>query len=214
VSVIRILVCEDDPRFRRLLVKVLSAVDDFTLVGELDTGEGARLVMETARPDLLLLDLELPGISGLDVISETAARGHRAEILVLTTFTDEAKLFEAMRRGAAGYLVKGVAPRRLESAIREVLAGGTVIEPSLARRFWSYFAAARGRCAEDYGLTGEELEVLTLVGRGLSNPEAAQVMGSSRRTVKGHLEQIYRKLGVTSRVEATVKALRAGLIEL
>jgi two-component system response regulator DegU len=214
VSVARILVCEDDARFRRLLVRVLTEVDEFDLLGEVDSGEEACRRLETTRPDLLLLDLELPGISGLEVIERVAPLPRRPEILVLTTFTDEAKLFEAMRLGAAGYLVKGVAPSRLESAIREVLAGGTVIEPSLARRFWSYFASARGRSAVDYGLTEEELQVLTLVGRGLSNPEAARVLGSSRRTVKAHLEAIYRKLGVTSRVEATVKALQAGLIEL
>ena len=210
----RILICEDDARFRRLLVRVLTQVDGFELVGEVDSGEEACRRLETARADLLLLDLELPGISGMEVIERTAPLGQRPEILVLTTFTEEAKLFEAIRLGAAGYLVKGVAPSRLESAIREVLAGGTVIEPSLARRFWSYFASVRGRSGADYGLTGEEIQVLTLVGRGLSNPEAARVLGSSRRTVKAHLEQIYRKLGVTSRVEATVKALQAGLIEL
>ena len=210
----RILVCEDDARFRRLLVRVLTEVDDFDLLGEVDSGEEACRLLETTRPDLLLLDIELPGISGLEVIERAAPLQHRPEILVLTTFTAEEKLFEAMRLGAAGYLVKGVAPSRLESSIREVLAGGTVIEPSLARRFWSYFASARGRSEADYGLTEEELQVLTLVGRGLSNPEAARVLGSSRRTIKAHLEAIYRKLGVASRVEATVKALQAGLIEL
>ena len=211
---VRILVCEDDPRFRRLLTKVLEGVGDFQLVGEAPSGEQACELAASAKPHLLLLDLELPGISGMDVIERLVGTASAPEILVLTTFTDEAKLFEAMRRGAAGYLVKGIAPAKLESAIREVMAGGTVIESQLARRFWNYFASVQGKSGQDHGLTAEELEVLTLVGRGLSNPEAAQALGSSRRRIKNHLERIYRKLGVSSRVEATVKALQAGLIEL
>lgn len=210
----RVLVCEDDPRFRRLLVKVLGADDGITVVGEANSGEEACRAVRRHRPDLLLLDIELPGISGMEVIERLTAGERCPEILVLTTFADEARLFEAMRRGAAGYLVKGIAPRKLVASVREVLAGGTVIEPRLARRFWSYFASVKGRSGERYGLTAEELDVLTLVGRGLSNPETAEALGASRRTIKSHLEQIYRKLGVNSRVEATVKALQAGLIEL
>jgi DNA-binding NarL/FixJ family response regulator len=213
---VRILVCEDDGRFRRLLVKLLSAVEGFEVAGEAGSGEQACDLVRSLVPDLLLLDLELPGIGGMEVIERLHldVTDETPEILVLTTFSDEDKLFEAMRRGAAGYLVKGLASSKLESAIREVMAGGTVIEARLARRFWSYFASERGRSDEGYGLTEEELWVLTLVGRGLTNPEAAAVIGSSRRAVKSRLARIYRKLGVSSRVEATVKALRAGLIEL
>lgn len=212
---IRILLCEDDPRFRRLLVKVLREVQDFNLVGEASSGEAACSLIEAARPDLLLLDLELPGISGMEVIQRlTADQLAALEILILTSFSDEGKVFEAMRLGAAGYLVKGVAPPKLEAAIREIMAGGTVIESRLARRFWSYFASVKGRSEQDFRLTDDELEVLTLVGRGLSNPETARVLGASRRVIKSHLERIYRKLGVSSRVQATVKALQAGLIDL
>lgn len=214
----RILICEDDPRFRRLLVKVLEQVSDFEVIGQAATGEEACPLVVKGRPDLLLLDLELPGISGMDVIRRLYARGDlrlpRLEILVLTSFADESRVFEAMQLGAAGYLVKGIAASKLESAVREVMAGGTVIEPTLARRFWNYFASVRGRSDQSYGLTEEELEVLTLVGRGLSNPEAARVLGASRRAIKSHLERIYRKLGVNGRVEAAVKALQSGLIEL
>jgi DNA-binding NarL/FixJ family response regulator len=213
---VRILICEDDGRFRRLLVKLLSAVEGFEVVGDAGTGEQVCDLVSFLSPDLLLLDLELPGIGGMEVIERLhlPAADEPPEILVLTTFADEDKLFEAMRRGAAGYLVKGLASSKLESAIREIMAGGTVIEARLARRFWNYFASEKGSQGEEYGLTEEELWVLTLVGRGLSNPEAAEVIGSSRRAVKSHLARIYRKLGVSSRVEATVKALRAGLIEL
>lgn len=216
----RILICEDDPRFRRLLVKVLEQVGDFEVIGQVATGEEVFPRVAAGRPDLLLLDLELPGISGMEVIRRLFEscggdpRPPQLEVLVLTSFADESRLFEAMQHGAAGYLVKGIAASKLELAVREVMAGGTVIEPSLARRFWNYFASVRGVSETSYGLTEEELEVLTLVGQGLSNPEAARVLGASRRTIKSHLERIYRKLGVSGRVEAAVKALQAGLIEL
>jgi DNA-binding NarL/FixJ family response regulator len=212
--VIRLLLCEDDLRYRRVLRKVLQAPEDLEVVAETALGEEVCELSWQLRPHVLLLDLELPGVGGLDVITKLGETRLTTEILVLTSFADQERVFEAMRRGAAGYLVKGVSPARLEQGIREVSGGGTVIEPVLAKRFWRYFAAARGRGGEDYGLTDAEREVLVLVGRGLSNPEAAQVLGASRRSVKAQLERIYRKLGVTSRVEATVKALQNGLIEL
>ena len=212
----RILICEDDPRYSKLLAKVLGAGEDLVVVGQCPSGEEAcRAVRRGApRPDLLLLDLELPGMDGIGVIEDLLPDLSGLEILVLTSFADETKVFEAMRAGAAGYLVKGIPPDRLRRGIRDVLRGGTVIEARLARRFWNYFASVRGSGGPSYGLTAEELEVLTLVGRGLSNPETAEALGASRRTVKTHLEHIYRKLGASGRVEATVKALSAGLIEL
>ena len=212
----RILICEDDPRFSKLLAKVLGAVEEFQVVGQCPTGEEVCRAARKARPrpDLLLLDLELPGMDGIQVIEDLLPDLAGLEILVLTSFADETKVFEAMRAGAAGYLVKGIAPDRLKRAILDVLRGGTVIEARLARRFWNYFASVKGSGGQSYELTAEELEVLTLVGRGLSNPETAEALGASRRTIKTHLERIYRKLGVSGRVEATVKALSAGLIDL
>ncbi len=216
MSEARVLICEDDPRYSRLLAKVLGAADGVEVVGQHPSGEAACRALRQARqpPDLLLLDLELPGMDGIGVIEAALPLHPGLEILVLTSFADEAKVFEAMRAGAAGYLVKGIAPEQLVRAIGEVLRGGTVIEARLARRFWNYFASVKGRGGQPHGLTAEELEVLTLVGRGLSNPEAAEALGASRRTIKTHLERIYRKLGVSGRVEATVKALAGGLIEL
>ena len=213
---VRIQVCEDDPRFRTLLCKILARAEDFELVGESASGEEVcqQILAATEPPDLLLLDLELPGMGGIDVVRALVPVLPALEILILTTFADENRVFEAMRAGAAGYLVKGIAPRQLEVAIREVMAGGSVIEPRLAKRFWNLFSASRGQRPEDFGMTREELEVLTLVARGLSNPEAARVLGESTRAVKATLQSIYRKLGVSGRVEATVTALQAGLITI
>lgn len=211
---IRILICEDQPRFRRLLRRVLEAEPDLLVVAEAADGEEACRLARSQAADLLLLDLELPGMNGLDVIAALRPERPALEILVLTSFSDEERVFEAMRLGAAGYLVKGGAPHQLGAAIREVVAGGSVIEPRLARRFWNLFAAARGHQPQRYGLTAAEIEVLTVVARGLSNPEAARALGATRRAVKAHLESAYRKLGVQSRVQASVLALQAGLVRL
>ncbi len=211
---VRILLCEDDPRYGKLIERVLGEVADFEVLGWAQSGEEACSLVPQLRPDLLLLDLELPGMNGQQVLAALMQQEAPPEILVLTSFAHQDRVFEAIRTGAAGYLVKGLAPSRLETAIREVMAGGTVIEPSLAKRFWNYLAAQQGRGGERYGLTDAELEVLTLVARGLTNPEAADALGTPRRAVKAHLERIYRKLEVRSRVEATVKAVKAGLIEM
>jgi DNA-binding NarL/FixJ family response regulator len=211
---VRILICEDDARFRRLLSQMLTAVEGFQ-VDAVGTGEDACARVRREAPDVLVLDLELPGIDGLAVLDELRAMGAATvEVLVLTSFDDELRVFEAMKKGAAGYLVKGAEPRRLEQSICEVVRGGTVIDARIARRFWNHFASVSGKQPRQFGLTPEEIEVLCLIARGLSNPEAATVLGASTRSIKAHLEQIYRKMGVHGRVEATVAALRAGLISL
>ncbi len=213
-GVTRIMLCEDDPRYGKLISRVLEEVDGFEVLAWARSGEEACALVTQLGPDLLLLDLELPGIHGQQVLSRVMAEKSPPEVLILTSFADQDQVFEAIKTGAAGYLVKGLAPPRLEQAIREVMEGGTVIEPSLAKRFWNYLAAAQGRRGQRYDLTDEELEVLTLVARGLTNPEAASALGTPRRAIKAHLEHIYRKLEVTGRVAATVKAVKAGLIKI
>jgi DNA-binding NarL/FixJ family response regulator len=184
------------------------------VVGAVDTGEEACARVLAAPPDLLLLDLELPGMSGLDVIGRLGGRT-ATEILVLTTFEDERKVYQAICGGAAGYLTKRSPIARVVEAVRDVHAGGTVIDPALARRFWNYFRSQEGHApADPYGLTAEEIEVLTLVGRGLTNPEVGRAIGRTRRAIKVDLERVYRKLGVQGRVDAVVKAVAAGLVKL
>jgi len=212
-AAIRVLVCEDDPRMRAGLERGLGAAG-LTVVGAVGSGEDACARVLAAPPDVLLLDLELPGMSGLDVIDRLGGRTGAA-ILVLTTFADERKVYQAICGGAAGYLTKRSPIARVVEAVRDVHAGGTVIDPSLARRFWNLFRSQEGHVpADPYGLTPDEVEVLTLVGRGLTNPEVGRAIGRTRRAVKFDLERIYRKLGVTSRVDAVVKAVAAGLVKL
>jgi len=210
---IEVLVCEDDPRVRTGLERGLAA-GGLKVAGAVGTGEEACARVEAQAPDVLLLDIELPGMSGLDVVARLGGRT-RAEILVLTTFEDERKVYQAICDGAAGYLTKRSPIERLVTAVRDVHAGGTVIDPALARRFWNYFRSQEGRApADPYGLTEDEREVLTLVGRGLTNPEVGRAVGRTRRAVKVDLERIFRKLGVRNRVDAVVKAVAAGLVQL
>ena len=206
--------CEDDRRYAGLLADLLSAEPDLRVVDTFVAGEQACQRVPLLAPHLLLLGLELPGMDGVEVVGSLAPRCPDLEILILTSFADEDRVFAAMQAGASGYLVKGLAPARLVRAVRQVVAGGTVIEARLARRFWRYLAASRGRSTDDFGLTDHEKEVLSLVARGLTNPEAADVLGTTRRRVKSHLSSIYRKLGVNGRVQAAARAVRAGLVEV
>jgi two-component system response regulator DegU len=209
----RVLVCEDDARLREVLCRGLAAAG-LAVVGGYGTGEDAVAAALRDPPSVLLLDLELPGMSGLEVIAALVGKVP-SEILVLTTFADERQVYLAICGGAAGYLTKRTPLAQLIVAIGEVHAGGTVIDPALARRFWNYFQSQSGQGGADpYGLTPEELEVLALVGRGLTNPEVGRVIGRTRRAIKLDLERIYRKLGVSNRVDAVVKAVARGLIKV
>jgi DNA-binding NarL/FixJ family response regulator len=129
-------------------------------------------------------------------------------------------VYEAIQAGASGYLVKRVGPEKIRSGIKEVMEGGTVLEPIIARRFWNYFQSVQARPAPDkkpenpWNLTPVEFDVLRFVAKGLSNAEVGQVMTLERRTVRTHLSHIYRKMGVNSHVEAVVLALRAGVVDL
>jgi DNA-binding NarL/FixJ family response regulator len=214
-SVTQVLVCEDDDRLRAQLVRLVSAAPGLAVCGDVGSAEAAEEAVQALHPDLLLLDLELPGISGIELIPRLAPPPAGPEVLILTSFASADQVFEAIRRGAAGYLVKGAPQRQLLQAIAEVLAGGVVIEPRLARRFWNLVEAHRGGGGrQDLGLSDAEVEVLNLVARGLTNPEVGHALGTTRRSVKALLESIYRKLGVAGRVEAVLKASGAGLIQL
>lgn len=214
----RIFIVEDQPALLKALVKSLSLFEELEIVGTAQDGEsGLRAILET-RPQLVLLDLELPGIDGIEVTRRLKKRAPEIEVLILTSFDDEQKVYEAIQAGASGYLVKRVGPEKIREGIREVLEGGTVLEPLIARRFWNYFQSVRAvpqeTNANPWQLNAQEVEVLRYVAKGLSNAEVGRVMTIERRTVRTHLSHIYRKMGVNSHVEAVVLALRAGMVEL
>ena len=216
-SAARIFLVEDQKPLLKQLLRALGEYPELTVVGTSQDGEEAVREVTRVRPQLLLLDLELPSLDGIAVTRRLKQRIPEIEILILTSFDDEQKVFEAMRAGASGYLVKRVGPERIRGAIQEVLAGGTVVEALIAKRFWNFFQAVHATPVEGKGdawqLTEVEKEVLQLVAKGLSNVDVGSALELARRTVRTHLTHIYRKMGVNSHVDAVVLALQAGLFE-
>ncbi|MBI5549610.1 MAG: response regulator transcription factor [Deltaproteobacteria bacterium] len=217
---IRVLVVEDQPKILRNQLKVLESAPEIEIVGTAMNGEAALDEIPRCTPDVLLLDLGLPRMSGIDVTREVKARWQKVEILIFTIFDEEQKVLEAIKAGASGYLLKGATSEKIIEAIRDVCAGGTVIQPSLARSLLSHFRAGGGDHAQqvpDDGqkpLSDREREILQLIAKGVSNSEAAKVLNLSKATIRTHLEHIYQKLEVTNRVEAVTEGIRKGLIDV
>ena len=180
----RIAVVEDQAPLRRQLTRFLAGLPGIALLSAFASGEEALEPVLKLRPDVLILDLELPGMSGLDLLREIKPKAPEVQVLILTTFDDEQKVYEAVQDGASGYLIKSAALDRLPAAIQEVAQGGTVIEPRLARRFWTYFQSVKAapRARDPYGLTPLERELLGYFAKGLSNAEVARVLSIDRRS--------------------------------
>lgn len=212
-----VFVVEDQPQLLKNLLKVLALFPELEVVGTAQEGEDGVEQMVKLLPDIVLLDLELPGIDGIEVTKRLKRRAPTVEVLILTSFDDEQKVYEAIQAGASGYLVKRVGPDKIRSGIHDVMGGGTVLEAIIARRFWNYFQSVQARVTQPedrWGLTPLEFDVLKFVAKGLSNAEVGRVMELERRTVRTHLSHIYRKMGVNSHVDAVVLALKAGIVEL
>ncbi len=220
---IRVVLCEDQPQILKNQLKILQDSPEIQVIGTALSGEAALELLEKTQPDVLLQDLGLPRMSGIEVTREVKRRWPAVEVLIFTIFDEEEKVIDAVKAGASGYLLKGTSSERLLEAIREVKAGGSIIQPSLARRLLRRFHVPEtdARPAPAFReepplrpLTGREIEILRLIAKGLSNSEAAGVLNLSRATVRTHLEHIYDKLEVTNRVEAVTEGLRKGLIEV
>ncbi len=220
---IKVVVCEDQPQILKNQMKILQDSPEIEVIGTALSGEAALELLERKQPDVLLQDLGLPRMTGIEVTREVKRKWPAVEVLIFTIFDEEEKVIDAVKAGASGYLLKGASSEKLLEAIREVKAGGTIIQPNLARRLLRRFHVAEtdARPPSAYReeppmrpLTEREIEILRLIAKGLSNNEAAGVLGLSRATVRTHLEHIYDKLEVTNRVEAVTEGLRKGLIEV
>ncbi len=220
---IRVVLCEDQPQILKNQLKILQDSPEIEVIGTALSGEAALELLEKDRPDVLLQDLGLPRMSGIEVTRVVKRKWPAVEVLIFTIFDEEEKVIDAVKAGASGYLLKGTSSERLIEAIREVKAGGSIIQPSLARRLLRHFHVAETDSKPPPAfreepplrpLTEREIEILRLIAKGLSNNEAATVLGLSRATVRTHLEHIYDKLEVTNRVEAVTEGLRKGLIEV
>jgi len=213
---IRVVVVEDQLRILEPLLRLLEAAPSLRVVGSARSGEEALELLEDTPCDVILCDLGLPGISGIEVIAAAKRRWPSTEVLVFTVFEEEEQVVGAIRAGASGYLLKGASADKIVEAIAEVRAGGTVIQPSLARKLLDHFRVpAPAAPVDDEGgrsLSPREAEILQLIAKGLTNPEVAEILSLSRSTIRTHLEHIYEKLEVTNRVEAVTEGLRKGII--
>jgi DNA-binding NarL/FixJ family response regulator len=224
---IRVFVVEDQTKILKNQLKLLEGSPELVIVGTALSGETGLEEVRRLKPDVLLLDLGLPRMSGIDVTRVVKAELPQIEILIFTIFDEEDKVLEAVKAGASGYLLKGTPADKMVEAIKEVHAGGTVIQPNLARRLLKHFRvgetpattpgpASQPQQEEPEGkkLSARETEILQLIAKGVSNSEAATMLTLSKATIRTHLEHIYRKLEVTNRVEAVTEGLRKGLIQM
>lgn len=209
---IRILIVDDHPIVREGLAAVLEAQDDMEIAGEAADGADAVTKFETLRPDIVLMDLAMPGTDGVEAIRRIRELDAGARVVVLTAYDTDDRIFQAVQAGARGYLLKGAPRDEIFRAIREVNNGGSLLEPAIAGKLLTRVGdILRGGAVEQ--LTPRELDILTLMARGLRNKEIASQLYITERTVKFHANAIYRKLDVGSRTEAVSKALRHGLVE-
>jgi DNA-binding NarL/FixJ family response regulator len=204
---IKVLVVDDHPVVRQGLRTFLDLQDDITVVGEAAEGESGVAAAEELRPDVVLLDLRMPGSDGLAALHGLRERRNPARVLVITSFTEPAAVLPAVKAGAAGYVYKDVDPPALAAAIRSVHAGHVLLHPDVVRQLAASEAAPAGP-----QLTAREREVLAELARGLSNREIARSLSVSEKTVKTHVSAILTKLGVQDRTQAALRALRSGLV--
>ena len=217
---IRILIVDDQALLRAGFRMILGGEPDFEVVGEAE--DGARAVEAAARlaPDVVLMDIRMPALDGLEATRRLVAGradGETPRVIILTTFDLDEYVYEALRAGASGFLLKDTPPEQLIGAIRVVAAGDALIAPSITRRLIAEFAARPSRPpAPPPGLadlTPRELDVLRLVARGRSNAEIADELVVSGTTVKSHVARVLMKLGVRDRVQAVVLAYESGLVQ-
>jgi len=212
----RVVVVEDDAATRKMLVNALEADADYKVVAEFSEGGPATASVKEIRPDLLLIDLGLPDVSGIQVIREIGATYPKCDILVITTFGDDNSIFSALEAGARGYLLKGVTAEELRRDVQLLRDGGSPLSPSIARKLLNSLAAKKSNQisaqTEKSSLTPREVEILQLIGKGFSYNETAAHCQVKNDTVHAHLKSIYRKLAVHSNVEAVYEARRKNII--
>jgi two-component system NarL family response regulator len=219
---IRVLIADDHALFRRGLEMVLEEEDDIDLVGQASDGTEAIAVAGEALPDVVLMDIRMPKITGIEACRATKEVAPSAKIVMLTISDEEEDLFEAIRAGASGYLLKDIPLDEVAEAVRAVHGGQSLINPSMAGKLLSEFATLAKRDAEEQErvqhvaapkLTDREMEVLKLVARGMNNRDIAKELFISENTVKNHVRNILEKLQIHSRMEAVMIAVRQKLIE-
>jgi len=211
---IKILICDDQEIVCEGLQRILEAEPDFLVVGIVHDGQEALEAAEKLLPDLVLMDLKMPVMNGIQATRKLHERFPKIQILVLTTYADDEWLFDAIRSGAAGYLLKDRPRTELIAAIKGTIAGNSYIDPAVARKVLTNVAQSPLPPSQPpkVALTAREAEILELLALGLSNTEIAQRLFLSEGTVRNYLSALFAKLGVSDRTQAVVAALRDGLV--
>jgi DNA-binding NarL/FixJ family response regulator len=210
---IRVLLCDDQALVRSGFRMILDARPDLEVVGEAEDGLQAVELTRTLGPDVVLMDVRMPGLDGIGATRQIVSSGAAARVLILTTFDPDEYVYEAIRAGASGFLLKDVAPEELVDAIRLVAAGNALLGATVTTRLLTRFGQAPVSTAPSLDdLTERELDILRLVAEGLTNAEIAERLVVSETTVKTHVSSVLRKLGVRDRVQAVIAAYEAGVV--
>jgi DNA-binding NarL/FixJ family response regulator len=214
--VTRIVVVDDQEVVRSAFEVLLSTQPDFTVVGSAADGEQAVRLCRSERPDVVLMDIRMPGMDGIEATRRLVAEPQPPRVLILTTFDLDEHVYDALDAGASGFLLKDATAERLFDAVRVVAAGEALLAPTVTRRLVAEFAKLRGRRREPHAgvqaLTARETEVLRLIAEGLSNPEIAARLVVGEETVKSHVSRVLAKLGLRDRTQAVVVAYESGLV--
>jgi DNA-binding NarL/FixJ family response regulator len=215
--VIRVLLADDQALVREGFAMILDAQEDIEVVGEAANGAEAVALARELEPDVLLMDIRMPGLDGIEATRRLLDAGGRTRVLILTTFDLDTYVYEAFKAGASGFLLKDVPRAQLVAAIRTVVSGDQLLSPSITRKLIEDFVRRPPRNAgtpKQLGeLTGRELDVMRLVARGLSNAEIAKELFLSEATIKTHVAHLLQKLDLRDRVQAVVLAYETGLVE-
>jgi DNA-binding NarL/FixJ family response regulator len=214
---VTVAIADDHELVRRGLRVMLDAEPDLTVVAEAEDGRQAVDAVRRTRPDVIVMDVQMPVLDGIEATQQIVAAGAATRVLVVTTFDLDEYVFSALRSGAAGFLLKEAKPAELARAVRTVAAGDALLAPRVTRRLVEHFAArpAATPVGEGYkDLTARELEVLKLIARGLSNREIGAELFLSDKTVKSHVTRVLAKLGLTSRSQAVVHAYETGVVRV
>ena len=214
---IRLMIADDHKLFREGIKALLAVTEDIEIVGEAEDGDSALQISQELQPDVILMDINMPGLNGIQATEKILEKQPLTRIIMLTMLEDDASVFNAMRVGARGYLLKGADPQEVLSVIRAAVEGQALFGPAIATRLMNYFKELSTRpIAPSTGtpfpeLTERELEVLTLISQGLNNQQIAQKLVLSSKTVRNHITNIFSKLQVADRAQAIVRAREAGL---
>jgi DNA-binding NarL/FixJ family response regulator len=212
-DLVRVLLADDHPLYRRGLHQLIDSLDGATVVGEVEDGAAAVEQAQQLQPDVIVMDLNMPGVDGVEATRQVVAASPHIGVLVLTMHDDDESVFAAMRAGARGYLLKGAEAAEITRAVFAVAGGEAIFGPSVARRVLEWFASPRPAAVAAVfpGLTEREHEVLDLIAAGRNNTDIASTLVLSPKTVRNHVSNIFTKLQVADRAEAIVRAREAGL---